>query len=60
MKEYTVLNGTRNHIASDLNEAAKLGWVPIHFAMGATDEVDTFGILLERENRAPMPKRGDS
>ncbi len=51
MKEYTVLNGTKREVATDLNELVKMGWAPIHFAMGATEDVDTFGILLERDNR---------
>ena len=57
MKEYTVLNGTKREIATDLNELAKMGWVPTHFAMGATEDVDTFGVLLERESLEPTPKR---
>ena len=59
MKEYTVLNGTRKDIITDLNELAVLGWVPTHFAMAGTEEVDTFGVLLERESRMPTPKRRD-
>ena len=51
MKEYTVLNGDRKNITSDLNELTKMGWTPTHFAMGATEDVDTFGVLLERDSR---------
>ncbi|KKM73056.1 hypothetical protein LCGC14_1414450 [marine sediment metagenome] len=53
MKEYTVLNGTRKDIITDLNELAVLGWMPTHFAMAGTEEVDTFGVLLEREKVEP-------
>ena len=60
MKEYTILNGPSRAVRTELNELSKLGWVPTHFAMGATEEVDTFGVLLERESREPIPKRGDS
>ena len=51
MKEYTVINGDRKNITTDLNELVFLGWVPTHFAMGATEDIDTFGVLLERESR---------
>lgn len=51
MKEYTVINGDRKNVTTDLNELAMLGWLPTHFAMGATEDVDTFGVLLERDSR---------
>jgi hypothetical protein len=61
MKEYTVLNGTKREVTTDLNELAMLGWTPTHFAMGATEDVDTFGVLLERDSCDSLAApKGDS
>ena len=59
MKEYTIVNGERKDVTSNLNVLAKTGWVPTHFAMAADEATDTFGVLLERESLEPTPKRRD-
>ena len=61
MKEYKIAHNANAEVLTDaLNHVAKQGWVPTHFAMSAGPEVDSFGVLLERESREPIPKRGGS
>ena len=60
MKEYHIVGSRLLNVISKVNEMAKQGWVPTHFAMVTDNDVDTFGVLLERESREPIPKRGDS
>lgn len=51
MKEYTILHGDGDVVDGLLNDLAKRGWVPTHFAMSSDNDADTFGVLLERDNR---------
>ncbi len=60
MKEYHIVGSGLLNVMSKVNEMAKQGWVPTHFAMSSDNDTDTFGVLLERESREPTPKRGDS
>ncbi len=50
MKEYTILHGGGDVVDGLLNDLAKQGWVPAHFAMYSDNDVDTFGVLLERDS----------
>lgn len=49
MKEYKVIQ-TRDTdlLTGELNNLTKRGWVPTHFAVSASNDVDTFAVLLER------------
>ncbi|KKL69489.1 hypothetical protein LCGC14_2114450 [marine sediment metagenome] len=50
MKEYHIVGSGLSNVISKINEMAKQGWVPTHFAMVTDNDVDTFGVLLERES----------
>ncbi|KKM82296.1 hypothetical protein LCGC14_1321020 [marine sediment metagenome] len=59
MKEYHIVSSELVKLTVKINEMAKRGWVPTHFAMSSDNDTDTFGVLLERESLEPTPERRD-